>query len=103
MKRYFAANGDKKRFGEGWPMAFSTGNSGEDGKDYSIELIGHHADEIPNVLTDAKSTAELISGLLNCYFNGIDASKMVEKKVCRLGKPLAELDIPDPSNPELPF
>jgi hypothetical protein len=102
MKRHFAVNGDKKRFGEGWPMCYSTGSS-EDGKNYSIELIGHHADEIPEVLCDAKSTAEMISGLLNCYFNGIDASKMDEKKVCRLGKPLAELDIPDPANPEFPF
>lgn len=103
MKRYFAAIADKKHFGTGWPMCFTTGNSTEDGKDYSIELLGHHGDEIPQVLSDARPTAELISGLLNCYFNGIDASKMDEKKVCRMGKPLQELGIPHPDNTELPF
>ncbi|HEU4903189.1 MAG TPA: hypothetical protein VFT06_10360 [Flavisolibacter sp.] len=103
MRRHFAAIGDKKHFGTGWPICWNTGNDVQDNQDYSIEILGHKADEIPSVLATAKPTAELIAGLLNAYFNGIDVSKLDEKKVCRMGKPLVELNIPHPANPELPF
>lgn len=61
--------GDK--IGDGWPMAgLSTGCSGEDSKDYTVEITGCHGDEIPSRVVDAKDTAGLIAQLLNFYFRG---------------------------------
>jgi len=59
------------KIGSGWPMGgISTGNSGEDDNNYSVEVTGCHADEIPSRVIDAKGTAELIAKLLNYYFMG---------------------------------
>lgn len=61
--------GDK--IGSGWPMgSITTGNSVEDGSDYSVEVTGCHGDEIPSRVIDAKDTAELMAQLLNFYFRG---------------------------------
>jgi hypothetical protein len=57
--------------GSGWPMGgISTGNSGEDNQNYSVEVTGCHGDEIPSRVIDAKDTAELMAKLLNYYFLG---------------------------------
>lgn len=103
MRRYFASIGDKKRQGIGWPLAFCSGNSVSDFKDWSIECLGFKADEVPLEWADSKDFAALVAGLLNAYYNNIDTRVMDEKTVIRLGKPLAELNIPHPLNPELPF
>lgn len=101
--RYFSAIGDQKHVGTGWPVAFSSGNSISDFKDWSIEALGFHADEMRETWNDAKDFAQLVAGLLNAYYNNMDTREMDEKKLIRLGKPLAELNIPHPANPELPF
>lgn len=103
MRRYFAAIGDKKKQGTGWPLAFVSGNSISDFKDWSIECLGFKADETLDSWNDAKPFAELVAGLLNAYYNGLETKDMDEAKLIRLGKPLQELNIPHPANPELPF
>jgi len=57
--------------GSDWPLAYNTGNSAEDLNDYSIVANHLHASDIPDELTDAKDTAELIVKLLNLYFRGM--------------------------------
>lgn len=102
-KRYFAAIGDKTKGGTGWPLAFCSGNSISDFKDWSIECLGFKADELQDCWNDAKDFAQLVAGLLNAYYNDMETRIMDEKQLIRLGKPLVELNIPHPSNPELPF
>lgn len=103
MRRYFAAIADKKHIGQGWPLAFCSGNSISDYKDWYIETLYLKADQVPEVCNDSASFAQLVAGLLNCYYNEIETKGMDEKAVVRFGKPLAELNIPHPANPELPF
>jgi len=102
-RRIFAAIGEKSKIGTGWPMAIVTGNSVHDNKDWSVEILGCHCDEVPGTLSDSASTAQLIAGLLNAYYNGVDVSQKDDAEVIRMGKPLAELKIPHPANTELPF
>jgi hypothetical protein len=103
MRRYFAAIGDKNKIGTGWPLAFCSGNSISDNKDWSIEVLGFHADELRDSWNDAKPFSELVAGLLNAYYNNMETKDMTEEQLIRLGKPLAELKIPHPDNPTLPF
>lgn len=102
-KRYFTAIGDKKRLGQDWPLAFCSGNSISDFKDWSIETVCLKADEIPDLCNDAKTFSQLVAGLLNAYYSGIDATKLNEEQLLRSGTDLVELGIPHPLNPELPF
>lgn len=103
MKRHFAAIADKKHIGTGWPLAFVSGYSNLDWKDWSIEILGYHADEVPEECNDAATFAQLVAGLLNCYYNDLETKGKSVKELIRMGKPLIELGIPHPSNPELPF
>lgn len=103
MKRYFAAIGDKKQVGNGWPLAFCSGKSLSDLKDWSIEALGFHADEMPESWMDSKEFSELVAGLLNAYYNKMETKGLTEMKLIRMGKALQELNIPHPDNTELPF
>ena len=94
---------DKKKMGTGWPMAFVSGNSQTDNKDWSIEILNHHADEVPIECADAATFSQLVAGLLNYYYNDLETKDVPVEKIIRMGKPLAELKIPHPDNPELPF
>jgi hypothetical protein len=101
--RYFAAIGEKAKVGQGWPLAFCSGNSVTDHKDWSIETVGLKCDEVPEACNDAMTFSQLVAGLLNCFYNGIETANKSEAEVIRMGKPLADLRIPHPSNPGLPF
>lgn len=103
MRRYFAAIAEKKHIGQGWPLAFVSGNSISDYKEWSIETLYLKSDEVPEVCNDSKSFSQLVSGLLNAYFNNVNVVDLTEAEIIRMGKPLQELGIPHPSNPELPF
>jgi hypothetical protein len=103
MRRYFAAIGEKDKVGNGWPLAFCSGNSMSDFKDWSIETVGLKGDEVPGVCNDSKTFSELVAGLLNAYFNELETKDLTEEKLIRMGKPLVELRIPHLLNPELPF
>jgi len=49
---------------DGWPIgSFSTGNSGNNGKDYSISCVGHRASDLydSGAMLDAKNDAEFIA------------------------------------------
>lgn len=59
-----------KEVGADWPILWWSGNSCEDGHDYTIETNHLHGDEIPEAVMDAKDTAELIAKLLNLYMRG---------------------------------
>lgn len=103
MRRYFAAIADNKHKGQGWPLAFVTGNSYTDFKDWSIETLYLKADEVPEECNDAATFAQLVAGLLNCYYNNIETKDKAEEQIIRMGKPLIDLGIPHPDNTELPF
>jgi hypothetical protein len=103
MKRQFAAIGDKNKIGTGWPLAFVSGKSCKDDKDWSIEILYHHSDEVPNELNDAKDFSELIAGLLNCYYNEIETYPKTVKQLMEMGRSIEELNIPHPNNTEIPF
>jgi len=102
-RRYFAAIGDKQHQGTGWPVAFISGASSNDRKDWSLECLGFHADEMREAWMDAKEFSELVAGLLNAYYNGQETGNLDEKTLIRMGKPLQELNIPHTANPEIPF
>jgi hypothetical protein len=103
MNRYFIAIADDQYKGQGWPLAFCSGNSCSDFKDWSIETEGLKADEVPDVCNDAKTFSQLVAGLLNAYYNKIETKDLTVEKIIRMGKPQKDLGIPHPSNPELPF
>lgn len=84
-------------------MAFVSGNSQTDNKDWSIEILHHHADEVPVECADAATFSQLVAGLLNYYYNDIETRGKTVKELIRMGKPLVELNIPHPDNPTLPF
>lgn len=89
---------------ENWPMC-STGNSSVDENSWSVSTYHLHADEVPDACQDAKTTAALISGLLNAYYNDIDATKISEDALIEMGyAPKYESGYETPaSHPELPF
>lgn len=53
---------------EGWPMIFC-GNSAEDSEDWYVTTVGLKADQVPEKVSDAKSTAHLVADLLNAFYN----------------------------------
>ncbi len=88
---------------EGWPMGWTTGNSGIDGNDYAIAAVQMSATDIPEACTDAKTFAELVAGLLNAFYDETDVSSWSEEAVMNIGKPLEETGIPHPANTEIQF
>lgn len=53
---------------EGWPLIFC-GNSAEDSQDWHVTTVGLKADQVPEDVADAKSTAHLVAKLLNAFYN----------------------------------
>lgn len=53
---------------DGWPMIFC-GNSAEDSEDWYVTTVGLKADQVPEDVADAKSTAHLVARLLNAFYN----------------------------------
>lgn len=87
---------------DGWMMA-DAGHSMEDGQSYAITTNALKGDEIPTGCSDSKHFSELAAGLLNCYINSVDASKLSVEAVCALGViPESEV-IPHPDNTKIPF
>lgn len=67
MRTYFKAVTAKQD--DGWMMC-DCGNSGMDGNDhYVVTTERLHADEVPDMCTDAKTFAELVARLLNDHYN----------------------------------
>lgn len=102
MRMYFVSQVAQKA--EGWPMGFY-GNSCIDGQDYCLDTHNLKADEVPDVVSDAKTCSQFIAGLLNAYFKNQDATKMEPEEICRMGTYVEEEDVPktDPNQKELPF
>lgn len=102
MRLLFKASTGKKA--DGW-MPMLCGNSGIDGEDYWVDTHYLHADEVPPAIQDAKTTAQLISGLLNAFYKEIDVSKKSEDEVIRMGTYIEEQDVmpANPNQKELPF
>lgn len=69
---------------DGWMMA-QFGNSAIDGNDYTLDTHCLKGDEVPDVMTDAKTCTEFMAGLLNAYFNNIDVRNIPEEKICLMG------------------
>ena len=101
MRKYF--KGINEKAADGWMLAFVTGNSWIDGEDWIVDTNSLHADQIPDICTDAKTFAQFVAGLLNCYFNNVDAKDFDETYIASLGVVDKEQEIPSAKNPELPF
>lgn len=71
MTRYFIAVETKND--NGWMMC-AFGCSTIDNNDYTLTTNGLHADQVPQAMCDAKTSAELIAGLLNAYYNGVNVA-----------------------------
>jgi len=98
MAKYFiSVAGDGM---DGWLQA-SFGNSIIDQQDYALTTSGLKADEVPIAMNDAKSSSEMCAGLLNCFYSGVDATKLNETQICALGR--KEKEVPHPANATLPF
>lgn len=89
---------------DGWPMGFY-GTSCIDNENYVLDTHYLKADEVPGAMMDAKTCSELIAGLLNAFYKGVDVSNMDEKEVQRMGVYIKEEDVPEinPNQKELPF
>lgn len=102
MRKYFKAINEKAA--DGWMLGFSTGNSGIDNEDWVVDTNSLHADQVPEYCSDAKLFAQLVSGLLNCYYNNVSTVGKPESEVADLGIVNEETElIPSSKNPELPF
>jgi hypothetical protein len=88
---------------DGWPMGFY--GCSHDGNDYCIDTHYLKADEVPEAMMDAKTSSELIAGLLNAFYKSIDVSKMEESEVMRMGIFVEEEDVTqfNPNQTEIPF
>lgn len=103
MSKHIFQGIETEKVFDGWPLGFATGNSGIDGKDYSVGTTPMSGSEIPDACTDAKTFCEFAAGLLNAFYSGVDVSKWSEEQVMKCGRPVEETSIPHPANPELPF
>lgn len=102
MRKYFKAVNEKAA--DGWMLGFSTGNSGIDNEDWIVDTNSLHADQVPAYCNDAKLFAQLVAGLLNCYYNNLHVAGFTEEQVAAFGVVDEETEaIPSPKNPELPF
>lgn len=102
MRKYFKAINEKAA--GGWMLGFSTGNSGIDNEDWVVDTNSLHADQIPSFCSDAKLFSQLVSGLLNCYYNNVSTVGKSESEIADLGIVNEETEsIPSAKNPKLPF
>ena len=67
------------KMGENWPIAWNTGNSGDDGQDWCIQTDLVRASEMIDLEfpADAKSDAEAIVAIVNAYREG----RLVERTI----------------------
>lgn len=102
MRKYFKAVNEKAA--DGWMLGFATGNSGIDNEDWIVDTNSLHADQVPAYCNDAKLFAQLVAGLLNCYYNNHSVVGLTEIEVASFVTVDEETEaIPSPKNPELPF
>lgn len=87
----------------GWMMCHC-GLANQDGEgSYVITTNNLKADEVPDPCNDAKTFSQFCAGLLNAYYNGVDARQLTLEKVIDLGVAPEVKDIPSNLNTELPF
>ena len=60
------------QMGDHWPLAWSTGNSGDDGQDWCIQTDHVRASELIDCEfpSDAKTDAQAIVAIVNAYRTG---------------------------------
>ena len=68
----------------GW-MQCSFGCSSIDSNDYVLTTHYLKADEVPDEMNDAKTASEMVAGLLNAYYMGIDVTKLKPDVICKMG------------------
>jgi hypothetical protein len=101
MRKYF--KGINEKASDGWMLAFVAGCSNIDNEDWVVDTNSLHADQVPEYCNDAKLFAQLVAGLLNCYYNDINVVDMKEEKICKFGTVEKYEEIPSSKNTELPF
>jgi len=98
MRKYFKGTDDP----DGWMLAHC-GKSTIDNKDWLIDTNSLHGDEIPNACNDAKTFSQLVSGLLNLYYNNKETKGFTTQQIIYMGIVEESEKIPHPDNPKLPF
>ena len=96
MRLYFKSVVAEKATND-WPMGHY-GCSGIDNKDYAVSTHYLKGDEVPGAMNDAKTSSEMIAGLLNAFYMKKDVSSLSEEEVMRMGRYVEEEDVP-PKNP----
>lgn len=92
MTKFFKSVITKKD--DGWPQCHF-GCSGIDSNDYVLTTHCLKGDEVPNEMNDAKTASQMVAGLLNAYYFGIDASQYPHNVICKWG----EIENEDEHNP----
>jgi len=69
---------------DGW-MQCSFGCSGKDSKDYVLTTNHLKSEEVPDEMNDAKTASEMVAGLLNAYYTGLDVTKLLPDQICKMG------------------
>ena len=87
----------------GWMMCHC-GSANQDGEgDYVITTNSLKADEVPDPCNDAKTFSQFVAGLLNAFYNGVDATKFTIDQIIDTGVAPEVKNIPHPDNTEIPF
>lgn len=81
MTHRFRSNTDSS---SDWLMC-SFGRSCSDNIDYHLTSNSLKADEVPDIMQDAKTSSEFVAGLLNAYFAGVNVAGISPEKVCAMG------------------
>ena len=102
MRKFFKGINEKAT--DGWMLATVTGTSCIDDKYWVIDTNSiARRPRYQNIVMMLKKFAQFVAGLLNCYFNNIDAKDFDETYIASLGVVDKEQEIPSAKNPELPF
>lgn len=101
MRKYF--KGINEKASDGWMLAVVSGYSNIDNQDWIIDTNSLHADQVPVSCMDAKTFSQLVSGLLNYYYNDNLPKEINDEYLIELGTVKQEEKIPSPLNSKLPF
>lgn len=82
MSKFFKSTTPAKD--NGW-MQCSFGCSGIDGNDYVLTTHYLKGDEVPSEMNDAKTASQMVAGLINAYYSGVDVSKLEPDVICKMG------------------
>lgn len=72
------------------------------GRNYYLTTNHLKADEVPDIMQDAKTSTEFVAGLLNAYFNQVNIVDYTRDEILAMGC-IDDLQSNDPNQTEINF